>query len=286
MSNNENDNSGSMELTSADFNIIKTLVYDEFGINLTEQKKSLVVGRLQKIVKAHGFKSFKEYCEFLKNDKAGKSLNDLVNRISTNHTFFFREDAHFDYFTKTVLPEIEKRHTQSGSKDIRIWCAGCSSGEESYTLMICMMEYFGANYSKWNAGLLATDISEPVLNTAQQGIYNDERLGNMDIRLKNKYFNRLPDGRWQAIDEMRKEITFRRFNLMNKTLPFKNSFDIIFCRNVMIYFDTETRMALASRFYNHTTPNGYLFIGHSESLKKDECPYDYVQPATYKRGDK
>lgn len=281
--NNLQPNSMLMSLSDSEYMDIRTIVYDKFGVNLTEQKRSLIVGRLQKIIKEKGFLSFSEYINFLKKDKTGQNLIELVNRITTNHTFFFRENDHFDFFREYALPQAVERLKHEKSNDLRIWCAGCSSGEEAYTILINMSEFFGNDMKNWNAGLLATDISARALDIARNGIYPTERINEIPRNLLHKYFTKNSPDSWKVSDKLRKEITFRSFNLINNAFPFKKPFDIIFCRNVMIYFDQPTRKALVQRFYNHTNPGGYLFIGHSESLRREECPYTYIKPAVYRK---
>lgn len=272
-----------IEIKNQEFTNLRNLIYSRIGINLTEEKRTLLAGRLQKVLRIKKFKTFSEYYEFVKNDKTGQAVSDLANLISTNHTFFGREGDHFEFFKTKVLPEVVNRAKQNNSNDIRIWSAGCSSGEEPYTLIMYMMEYFGADYDKWNAGILATDISERVLNTARAGIYTEDRLKSLSKPLKNKYFKKLQNGDYEVIEKVKKEVTYRRFNLMNKQFPFKKPFDTIFCRNVMIYFDNITRQELTDKFYNHTVKGGYLFIGHSETLNRDTTNYKYILPAVYKK---
>jgi chemotaxis protein methyltransferase CheR len=210
-------------------------------------------------------------------------LGELINRISTNHTFFFREKSHFDFFSRVTLPQAVERLKKRNTKDLRIWCAGCATGEEAYTLVMLLLEFFGTQYGAWDAGLLATDISTAALGTAQAGVYPAERTTLIPGDFKRKYFKKNPAGDWAVEDRLKKEIVYRRFNLMNEQFPFKKPFSAIFCRNVMIYFDQPTRDALVRRFYNHTEPGGYLFIGHAESLRRDSCPYEYVEPAIYRK---
>lgn len=269
-------------LSDKAFGRIRSLVYSHCGINLTDQKRSLVVGRLNKLLKQRGIASFDDYCHYLESDKSGRALDELVNRISTNHTFFYREKAHFEFFFDHALPEAVAACKAEGHKDLRIWCAGCSSGEEPYMLIMLMMEYFGREYAQWDAGILATDISSKALTTAINGVYPDDRMGQLPAKYRSKYFHRQGD-MWAVNEEVKREVTYRRFNLMNPRFPFKRPFHMVFCRNVMIYFDKTTREALVKRFFMHTRPGGYLFIGHSESLGRDECPYEYVMPALYKR---
>lgn len=272
-----------IEIKEDEFKNLRDLIYARIGINLTEEKRNLLSGRLQKVLRKFKFQTFAEYHDYVKKDTTGLALSDLANLISTNHTFFGRESDHFEFFKNKVLPEIVQRKKATNSKDLRLWSAGCSSGEEPYTLIMYLMEFFGSDYAKWDAGILATDISQTVLNTAMQGIYSEDRLKSMPKQLKSKYFKKLANGDFEVIPEVKKEVTFRRFNLMNKVFPFKKPFDTIFCRNVMIYFDASTRKTLSDKFYKHTVNSGYLFIGHSETLNRETTDYKYVMPAVYKK---
>jgi len=272
-----------LAISDHDFQTIRQLVYDNFGINLTDQKRSLVVGRLQKVLRQRRFHDFPAYLEWLLADRTGEALEELANRISTNHTFFWRENSHFNHFAQTALPEFAARSKKAGGK-VRIWCAGCSSGEEPYTLAMLMKEAWGTDYRSFAPVLLATDISQVALRTAMAAVYPEERLQQMPDTLRRKYLRKGPQpGTWQITDDIRGEVVFRRHNLMNTTFPFKHAFDAVFCRNVMIYFDRPTRDALIARFHRHTVPGGYLYIGHSETLGRDGALYDYVLPAAYRR---
>jgi len=279
-----NQNVDLMPISDNEFRSIRDLVYDKFGINLTPEKKGMVVGRLQKIFRAKGFTSFHDYFLHLVEDKTDQALNELANQITTNHTFFYRESDHFDYFVRSVLPEIVARKKKSNSHDLRVWCAAASSGEEPYTIVMMMMEYFGSDYKRWDAGLLATDISEKALNLAKQGVYEDYRVKTLPKNLIQKYFRRVGE-EWAVSDQVKKEVTIRRFNLMNKILPFKKQFDCVWCRNVMIYFDNETKHELVRRIYDQTTPGGYLFIGHSETITRTETKWKYIKPAVYRKDE-
>ena len=271
-----------MPISHQEFVAIRDLVYDRFGISLSDQKKSLVVSRLQKILRQRGYQNFKQYYDTLVADKTDQAISELANQITTNHTFFFREVDHFDFFSQTILPEITRQHSATKSNDLRIWCAAASSGEEPYTIIITMLEYFGANYSQWNAGLLCTDISEKALVQAKKAVYDKTRIQGVPPAILQKYFKKTGD-EWAIVDKVKKEAVIRRFNLMNKTLPFKKPFDCIWCRNVMIYFDLETKIELVNRMYNHTVNGGYLLIGHSETLGRDQTKWKYVKPAVYRK---
>ncbi len=273
-----------MAITDQEFAALRTLIYNRFGINLTEQKRSLLVGRLQKLLRQQGFENFQGYYDHLVKEPGEKGLSDLINLVSTNYTYFNREKDHFDYFLQTALPAIVSRLKKENRRDLRVWCAGCSTGEEAYTLLILLHEFLGTEYGQWDAGILATDISERVLQTAMAGVYPEDRVASLPEAWRRKYFRKTGDGQLAVTDSLKKEATFRRFNLMNNQFPFKKPFHIIFCRNVMIYFDQPTRDALVSRFHQSTESGGYLFIGHSETLGRNQTLYRYLMPAAYQKG--
>lgn len=272
-----------MPISDKEFDRMRQLIYEKFGINLSNEKKSLLVGRLQKILRSEGFQSFDQYYDNLLTEKSGKAISKLIDHISTNHTYFNREKAHFDYFRNHALPEVVHRLKKKNTNDLRIWCAGCSSGEEAYTLLMLMREVLGDEYRTFDAGLLATDISDRILNVARQGVYPDDRIEALPDPLKRKYFVRKGPDQVQVVEDIRREAVFRRFNLMNSHFPFKKQFHIIFCRNVMIYFDRQTRDSLVRRFHAATEPGGYLFIGHSETLGREQPLYEYLIPAAYRK---
>ncbi|MDR1492784.1 MAG: hypothetical protein LBT05_08690 [Planctomycetaceae bacterium] len=274
--------SGLEHITDAEFQALRDLIYERFGINLTEQKKGMVVGRLQKILRTRGFRSFHDYYLYLVEDKTNQTIGELANQITTNHTFFYRESDHFEYFMKTILPEITEKKEKQHSRDLRIWCAAASSGEEPYNIIMCMMEYFGDNYRLWDAGVLGTDISDKAMTAAKKALYEPYRLQTMPDVYKKKYFHRNGEN-WAVNDEVKKELTLRHFNLMNKTFPFKKPFDCIWCRNVMIYFDANTKIELVKRLYHQTAPGGYLLIGHSETIGRGTTKWKYICPAVYKK---
>jgi chemotaxis protein methyltransferase CheR len=268
-------------LKDKEFQLISQLVYSKFGIKLTEQKRSLVVGRLNKIVRQSGFRNFQEYYDAVVTDASGQALSKLVDKISTNHTYFFRERDHFDYLLYTVLPQLRESLKGVNRKILRIWCAASSSGEEAYTLAMLLHEFFQGEIYQWDTGVLATDISSNVLEMARAGVYADSNVVHMPPTLKNKYFERGPEGLWSIKKQVKDLVLFRRLNLMRSEFPFKGKFQVIFARNVMIYFDEPTRQALIERFHRYSEPGGYLFIGHSESLGRSNHLYRYLKPAVY-----
>ena len=275
--------SSMMKMTDREFRQLRELVYERLGINLTEKKRSMLIGRLQKLLRTSGFKNFQDYYEYLVNDSSMTAMTELINRVTTHYSFFYRGKSHFEYFVQVALPEVVESLNKRNSRDLRIWTAGCSTGEEPYMLIMLLREFFGNEYGLWDGGILATDISEKVLTFALQGIYPEERTKEVPVHLKNKYLKKLDDGQIKIKDSIKREVIFRKFNLKNNHYPFKKPFQIIFCRNVMIYFDKQTRDALLRRFYENTESGGYLFIGHSETLGREQNLYKYIMPAVYKR---
>lgn len=270
-----------LTITDKEFHKLSDYIKANYGINLSEKKKALVVGRLQNILIEKAFRSFSQYIDYVMEDKSGEAVRTLISKITTNHTYFMREPEHFQYFKTNALPYW---HNQlKNSKDLRVWSAGCSSGEEPYTLAMIIADYFGNDKVLWDTKILATDISTKVLNEAKTGVYTNESVESVPKLWRNMYFKRFDNENSVVVDSIKNEVVFRIFNLMNTTLPFKKKFHIIFCRNVMIYFDAATKRDLVNRFYEHTEQGGYLFIGHSESLNREETKYKYIMPALYRK---
>lgn len=267
-----------IQISTKEFSQISSLVYSSFGITLNESKKSLVVNRLNKLLRNKGFTSFKQYHDFLLNDKSGSELQQLANSISTNHTYFNRESKHFDYYLKQALPDVV---ANIKDKDLRVWCCASSTGEEPYTLAMLQHEFFGPGILEWKAGLLASDISEDALRKALAGQYPQAEVEKLPVHLKNTYFNKTGDF-FTVKNEIKKDVKFAKINLI-KPFAFKKKFHIVFCRNVMIYFDQPTKDDLIHRLYEWIEPGGYLFIGHSETIPRESCPFRYIMPAVYRK---
>ncbi len=272
-----------MRLTQNEFKLISSLVRDYFGINLDEHKKTLVYARLHKILTEGGFRTFKDYYDYVVNDKTGQALSVMVDRLSTNHTYFFREKDHFDYFKETVLPKIADGLRQSQRNDIRIWCAGCSTGEEAYTIAMLVREYFQDELRLIDTAILATDISSAVLQKATDGLYTEEQISKLPRSYIQNYFVSLGEGVWEVRKELKRLLFFRRFNLIRAKYPFKRQFQTIFCRNVMIYFNNPTRHLVIEKFYQHLDEDGSLFVGHSENVDRTNGMFQYIRPAVYQK---
>lgn len=252
---------------------------NNYGINLT-QKKTLIEGRLSNTIIEKGFDSFGEYFNFVFSDKTCGEIETLINKLTTNHTFFMRESKHFDYFRNTVLPYLAE---SIRDRDLRIWSAGCSTGEEPYTLQMIMNDYFGNNSVFWDKKILATDISTRALEIAKVGKYPLEAISEITPFWKLNYFEKLDGENVRVKESIRENVIFRKFNLMEEQFPFKRKFHVIFCRNVMIYFEKNTKQLLVNKFYDCLDKGGYLFIGHSETIDKEETDFKYIIPAVYRK---
>jgi len=266
-----------IKITDAEFKRLIKFMHKTYGIDLS-RKRTLIEGRLSNLIAEKGLTNFTDYLNIVFADESGKETVMLVNKLTTNHTFFMREPQHFDFMKSIFLPYVEKNVK---NRDVRIWCAASSSGEEPYTLAMTIDDYFGPRKTGWDLRILATDISTNVLQKAQKAVYNAEALRELPASWKAKYFTRNVDGTYTVIDRIRKEVIFKEFNLMDK-IVYKKPFDLISCRNVMIYFDTPTKADLIERFYDVTKPGGYLFIGHAESVPKNSR-YTFVLPAIYQK---
>jgi len=269
------------EITDSEFNRIREFIKANYGINMGDEKKSLIYSRLRTTVLRLGFSDFSQYFDYLIKDKTGKEIINFENRVTTNHTFFMRETDHFDYFRDTVLPYMED--TYKRQREINLWCAACSSGEEPNTLQMIMQDYFEKKPESWNTEILATDISTSVLDKAVHSVYPNERISSLPDNWRKKYFRKYDENHSVVVDAIKKNIIYRKFNLMEERYSFKKKMHIIFCRNVMIYFDNNTRDAVVRKLYAATEDGGYLFIGHSESLTHTDTEYKYIMPAVYRK---
>lgn len=269
-----------LSMTQKEFRELADFIKTNYGINLKDEKKSLVTGRLHHVLAQKNFNSFTEYYNYVVSDRSGEAVTTLLEKITTNHTFFMREANHFYYFRDKVLPYLAQTAKQ---KDLRIWSAGCSTGEEPYTLAMIIDEFFGNEKTWWDTRILATDISGKVLDIAAKGIYKSESINSLPAGWRLNYFRKLDTDNCVIADKIKNEVIFRKLNLMDDIFPFKKKFHVIFCRNVMIYFDNKTKYELVNKFYDLTEPGGYLFIGHSESLDREETRYKYVLPAVYRK---
>ena len=263
------------DLSDRAFRRVAELAHTVAGIKLPPEKRELVKSRLIKRVRALDAAGFDEYVALVERDP--EELGRMIDVLTTNKTNFFREEAHFAFLRNEALPRIAAR-----GRKLRVWSAACSSGEEPYTIAMVLRESL-PDIDEWDARILATDISARMIAAATRGSYRADQLDGVDKALRARYFRGSErEGRFEAGDALKRLVTFARLNLM-QDWPMRGPFDVVFCRNVMIYFDKPTQERLVNRFFDLICPGGYLFVGHSESLTPLEHRYQFVQPATYRR---
>jgi len=272
---------GEFIFTDKDFDRVTKLVNERTGIVLSDAKRQMVYGRLTRRLRALGLSEFSAYLKLVQDDVNGELVN-FVNAMTTNLTAFFRESHHFDYLANTALPRIMKTNAQT--RQIRIWSAGCSTGEEPYSIVSTLREIIPAG-SGWDIKILATDLDSNVLNTAANGIYTAERVAGLSAKQLKRWFLKGKNektGMVRVKKELRDLITFQQLNLM-ESWPVKGPFDLIFCRNVVIYFNKETQRKLVNRYADIMTPDANLFLGHSESLFKVSDRFKLIGNTIYQR---
>lgn len=265
------------------FDRFSEFIKTELGIKMPASKKTLLEARLQKRLRELCMNSHDEYCEYLFSASGmEEELSKLVDVVTTNTTDFFREPKHFELLSRSILPEFYSR--RGGARNVNIWSAGCSSGEEPYTLGIVLSEFARQNPG-FTFSILATDISTKVLRMAVSAVYPEAKIHPIPMELRKRYLLRSKDRTKKVVriaPEVRSHVRFRRLNFMEE-FNFDGKLDIIFCRNVVIYFDRQTQEKLFSRFCRKLSPGGYLFIGHSESLAGMDLPLEPVAPTVYRR---
>ncbi len=268
-----------MKIEEKDFKRLKEFMLLNYGLNF-ENKISLIEGRLSNHISKKGFQGFHDYVDCILKNPSEEELSTLVSKLTTNYTFFMREPRHYDFLREHVLPELSEK-VKGGN--IRIWSAGCSSGEEPYTIAIILKKFIESQKAGFSFKIRATDISDNVLEQARNGVYSEMQLKELDQETKNKYFIKVEGDRYQVSDELRKLVGFEKFNLMRRFTHSYQKYHIIFCRNVMIYFKNETKQELSEKFYAQLEPGGYFFVGLSETLHNIESKFEFVRPAIYRK---
>lgn len=269
-------------ITDEEFGRIVFYMKQHYGIDLS-QKKVIVNGRLENYIKKKGWNNFNDFMNVVENDKSGNEEKMLVNFLTTNHTYFMREFEHFDFFKGTVLPWLKKKEEKN--KDLRIWCGAASTGEEPYMIAMVLSDFFGLEKNQWDTRVLATDISTRALQQAMSGIYGTDQVNKMPEQWRRHFFKALPGGQFQVKDELKKEVIFRKFNLMDP-FPFKKKMHVIFLRNVMIYFDDPTKQEVVQKVYDALEPGGYFFIGTTETIDRGSTPFQIVQPSIFRKRER
>jgi chemotaxis protein methyltransferase CheR len=269
------------QFTDGDFQALRSMVKEMTGINLAESKRELVYGRVSRRLRALGMSSFASYRQLLESGD-GSELVAFCNALTTNLTSFFRESHHFDYLRDQFL--VPRREAGQRGGRIRIWSSACSSGEEPYSIAMVVAETI-PDWQRWDIKILATDLDSDILARAERGIYNTERVKGMDPKRMSRFFTEVRDSAeaaYQVVPELAKLITFKQINLMHD-LPMPGPLDVIFCRNVVIYFDKDTQRGLFSRISKLQQPGDLLMLGHSETLFKVSDDYSLIGKTIYRR---
>ena len=272
------------ELSTDDFNRLSNFIYRESGIKMPPVKRIMLQSRLQKRLKELKMTNYKDYCSYVfSQDGLNNEIIHMLDVVSTNKTDFFREPAHFDFLTSNVLPEFVSSFRSV--KNIKIWSAGCSSGEEPYTIAIVLFEFL-EKYPGYDFSILGTDISTLILQKAIDAEYTEDRVEGIPLELKRKYFLRSKDRENPTVKmnaQMRSKIKFERLNFMENSYSIYDSFDIVFCRNVLIYFDRETQERVINKICSKISTGGYFFLGHSESIMNMNLPLRQIKPTMFQK---
>jgi len=272
-----------MNFSDHEFRMIQRLLYDRSGIHLKESKKTLVSNRLRKRLSACGLGSYKKYVDMLTKDPKGSAeLTHFVDALTTNETFFFRHPEHFEYLIRTAIPQaIQRRRAGTADRRIRIWSAACSSGEEPYTIAMCL-HCHADRYREWTFEILASDISSNVLEKAQNGLYSSYAVSKMPDAYRRRYLTWDPrTERFLLHDEIRRMVRFHSANLLH---PFPHGrFDLVFCRNAMIYFDAESKERVLANLYASLVPGGTLIVGYAESMLNRSGRFRYCMPTVFRK---
>ncbi len=267
------------EISEEEYELVRKLIYERAGINLGDNKHHLVQARLAKRIRLGKFNGFKEYFEYLKSDESGKEIANLIDVISTNTTYFFREPEHFEFLYNSVKQNILERWNKGYV--VRIWSAACSSGQEPYSIAMVMRDLL-SGFSGVSVKILATDIATSVLDKAKEGRYKTSELSRI-AKKYHKYLVKIDEDTFEVGSVVKELITFAKLNLVHSQYPFKYGFDYVFCRNVMIYFDRSTQELVVNKMAGHIKPGGYLIVGHSESLNGIKHPLKYIKPTIYQK---
>lgn len=273
------------ELSDLEFNRLSKFIYSNYGIKMPYAKKSMLQARLQNRLRETKMENFKEYCNYVfSSGKDDSEIVHMIDVVSTNKTDFFREAAHFDFMHSVVLPEF---YEKNAGETMNIWSSACSSGEEVYTIAITLSEFLaGRNF--FNYSILGTDISSRVLRKAKEGVYPEERVSSVDLSIKKKYFlksKQRENPLVKVVKELREKTNYQRLNLMDSAYHVQKKFDVIFCRNVLIYFDREIQESVINKLCTHLKPNGYFFLGHSESITGINVPLKQIKPTIFRKSE-
>lgn len=266
-------------MTQQEFWRIAYYMSKHYGIDLS-RKKVIIEGRIENYVFSKGYRSFDEYMDVVEKEPSGSEAQKIIDILTTNHTYFFREKEHYDFLRQVILPELKKKEERT--RNLRIWSAAASTGEEPYTIAMVIKDFLALDYSKWDTTILATDVSREVLTKALVGIYPAKQLEELPRKWIESNFTKINEEEYEVKKALKQKVIFRQFNLMDPP-PLHNKLHVIFLRNVMIYFNEETRRSLISRMVDVLEPGGYLIIGMTEHIEKEGYGLEYVGASVYRK---
>lgn len=267
-------------MTEEEFVRISRFLKNRYGIDMS-RKKEIMQGRLENTLRIKGFKNYHEYMNAVETDLSGSLERELVDLLTTNHTFFGREFEHFEYLRQVVLPKLKQKEERT--KDLCIWCGAASTGQEPYMLAMLLKDFFGYEHELWDTKVLATDISTAALRHAMEGRYTEEQIADLPEHWKHRFMKSIPQQDcYEVVKEIKDEVLFRQFNLMDP-FPFRRKMHIVFLRNVMIYFDKDTKNGLLQKVYDIMEPGGYLFVGQTETIDRARVPFELIQPSIFRK---
>jgi chemotaxis protein methyltransferase CheR len=274
-----------LNMSDRTFKRLGTYIHSEFGIKMPDTKKTMLQARLQKRLRALQIASYEDYFDYVHSSEGEDEIVHMIDAVSTNKTDFFREPAHFDYLTNTALPELIRQRPAAVRRPFTFWSAGCSTGEEPYTMAMVMNEFAEQN-PDFHFNILATDISATVLKQARDAVYSENSVQPVPYALRKKYLLRSKNSNKKLVrivSQLRSCVQFGRLNFMDDSFGLRGPIDTIFCRNVIIYFDRPTQEKLLNKFYDHLVPGGYIFMGHSETLAGMDVPFVSAAPTVYRK---
>ena len=261
----------------------RQLAHGRFGIVLPDNAESFLNARLRGLMNSAGYPSLEALLVAAQADGHGDLFLDIIEQVSTNHSYFYREPAHFRFLSTHALPDIEEQLKRKRTRDIRVWSAAAAAGEEAYTIVMAMRAYFGEHYRDMDAGVLATDIAKKALRRGANGVYRSALFRNMPPEWRDRFLEPAGEDRYRVVKLVRDDVMFRWFNLIGPMTALRGGFHIIFCRNVMIYFDAETRDTLVRALTDLLAPGGYLFIGHTDDAEHARMYLQQVRPAIFRK---
>lgn len=267
-------------MTQEEFLRIYTFMKTRYGIDMS-RKKEIIQGRLENYIRNGGWKTYTEYMDAVEQDFTGRLEKQMVDILTTNHTFFMREFEHMEYMRQVVLPWLKQKEAKR--KDLAIWCGAASTGEEPYMVAMLLKDFFGLEYDAWDTKILATDVSTGALKHAIAGVYTKDQVEVLPETWRRRYLRPTSrDGYYEVTKDLKQEVLFRQFNLM-EPFPFKRKMHVVFLRNVMIYFDHNTKRQLIQKVYDVMEPGGYLFIGRTETIERGSAPFKLVSPSIFRK---